>query len=337
MKKKPTSAGVDLTGKTVTDSEMARKVISAQAKAREGDVMLKALQRERDELLAEFTAYRDARPVPKAPAKPRDGRADKVRVSAGDLHGMRQDPKAVAAFIADLKVWDPDEIVFLGDMNDCEGWLAQHHTIGYVANCDYSYAEDTKATNAFLDAVQAAAPNAVIHWIMGNHDDRIERAITDLTLGHQMDSAMLLKLWGPAAVLRLDERGIKWYKRDEIYAEGYPRGWLKLGKMCFTHELGRGKNAARDAVARSAANVTFGHTHRDDSATIVFPGVGICKAFNPGCLCHMQPIYAHSDPTSWSQGYDIDFVAKSENFQRVHVPIWRGESLAGAMIERFKS
>jgi len=337
MKKRHADEGIDIHGKTVTSSDMAKKVITAAAKARERDTLLRALQRERDELLAEFTAYRTARPVPKAPQAIREGRSDKVRISAGDLHGMRQDPKAAAAFIADLKTWNPDEIVFLGDMNDCEGWLAQHHTIGYVANCDYSYAEDTKATNAFLDAVQEAAPHAVIHWIMGNHDDRVERAITDLTLGHQMDSAMLLKLWGPANVLRLEERGVKVYKRDGIYVEGYPRGWIKLGKMCFTHELGKGKNAARDAVAKSAVNVTFGHTHRDDSATIVFPGVGICKAFNPGCLCLMQPIYMHSDPTSWSQGYDIDFVAKSENFQRVHVPIWRGESLAGAMIERFKS
>lgn len=31
------------------------------------------------------------------------------------------------------------------------------------------------------------------------------------------------------------------------------------------------------------------------------------------------------------------FSAKSGNFQRIHVPIWRGESLAGAMIQRFKA
>ena len=35
--------------------------------------------------------------------------------------------------------------------------------------------------------------------------------------------------------------------------------------------------------------------------------------------------------------YGIDIIAKSGNFQRFHVPIWRGESLAGAMIQRFKA
>jgi hypothetical protein len=48
-------------------------------------------------------------------------------------------------------------------------------------------------------------------------------------------------------------------------------------------------------------------------------------------------MWRHSDPTNWNQGYDIDFITASGNFQRIHVPIWRGESLAGAMVERFKS
>jgi len=331
------SKGIKLSDHAVSGDAIIKKVILSAAAQREAAGRIKALERQCNELLDEFTAYRNARQVPHAPARPRDVRAEKVRVIAGDLHGMRQDPAAVSAFLCDLKTLDPDEIVFLGDMLDCEGWLAKHHTIGFVSNCDYSYAEDVNACNDFLDRVQAVAPHAVIHWCDGNHESRIERAIVDLTLGHQLDSAMLTALWGPDAVLRLAERGIAAYKRDQIYVEGLPRGWIKLDKMCFTHELGRGKNAARDAVARSAVNVTFGHTHRSDSATIVFPGVGICKAFNPGCLCLMSPIYMHSDPTSWSQGYDVDFVAKSGNFQRLSVPIWRGESLAGAMMERFKS
>ena len=52
--------------------------------------------------------------------------------------------------------------------------------------------------------------------------------------------------------------------------------------------------------------------------------------------CTIKPIYRHTDPTSWSQGYAIDLIAKSENFQHIQVPIWDGESLAGAMVERFK-
>lgn len=338
MKKRNEENGIDLSGKAVTSDDMAKKVLDAKAFKRELDLKVKVLQRERDEVLAEFVAYRNTRPVAVQPSTPvRAGAVDKVRVTCADMHGMRMDKKAVAAFLSDVKRLNPDEVILLGDMMDCEGWLAQHHVLGFVANCDYTFQEDVSATNAFLDELQKAAPDAQIWYFFGNHESRIERAIVDMVLGNQCDADFLNTLWGIETVLRLKERGFTVIRRDQIYAEGFPRGWLQLGKMCFAHEAGgRGKNAARDVVSKAAANVTFGHTHREDTATIVFPGVGICKAFNPGCLSHMQPIYMHSDPTSWSQGYAIDYIAKSGEFQRVQVPIWKGQSLAGAMIERFK-
>lgn len=317
----------------------ARKALDAKAEADglRGD--LRALRKDRDAVLSEYTDFRKARPVPaaRAAARPVQAKADKVRVSCGDLHGMMMDQNAVAAFLRDLRVLDPDEVVMLGDMLECGGFLAKHHAIGFVALTDYSYQEDVKATNWFLDEVQKAAPRAVIHALSGNHSDRIERWCVDQAMANKRDSQFLLDALGPQAVLRLDERGIKWYRRSEIYHEGLPRGWLRLGKMCYVHELGASKNAARDAVTRAAANVTFGHTHRADEATVVFPGVGIVKAFNHGCLSQIQPIWKHSDPTSWSQGYGIEIIAKSGNFQHIHVPIWRGESLAGVMINRFKA
>ncbi|OQA09472.1 MAG: hypothetical protein BWY66_00571 [bacterium ADurb.Bin374] len=335
--KRDTNEGIDIHDKTVTSNDMVKKVLDAQLRKREAQQMLGALKRERDAVLDEFNDFRKARPVPKSPSVPRSTKAEKVRITAADGHGMRQDAKAVAAFLADVKKHDPDEIVLLGDWLDCEGWLAKHHVVGFVSNCDYSYQEDVAATNSFLDKLQKAAPNAVIRYFFGNHEDRVERAIVDMVLGNASEAAFLNTLWGIESVLRLDERGIIPIKRDVIYEKGYPRGWVKLGNMCFSHEAGgKGKNAARDVVAKAATNVTFGHTHREDTATIVFPGVGICKAFNPGCLCQIQPIYMHSDPDSWSQGYAIDYIAKSGLFQRVQVPIWNGVSLGGAMFDRFK-
>jgi hypothetical protein len=260
-----------------------------------------------------------------------------VRVSFGDVHGMMMDKAAVGAMLRDLAVFCPNEIVIGGDLVECGGWLAKHQPIGFIALCDYSYQEDINAANWFLDQIQQAAPKAVIHYLEGNHEDRLERWCVDQTMAHKRDSEFLRAAFSPQSLLRLKERGIAYYRRSEIYAEGLPRGWIQLGKMAFTHSLTYSANAARDAASKTAGNVTYFCTHREDSATIVFPAVGIVKAFNPGCLSQMQPIWKHSNPTSWSQGYAIDFVAKSGNFQRVHVPIWRGESLASAMVERFKS
>jgi hypothetical protein len=141
----------------------------------------------------------------------------------------------------------------------------------------------------------------------------------------------------PDSLLRLAERGIRFYRRSEEYAPGLPPGWVKLGKVFFVHELGGGKNAAASAVGRTAGNVVYAHTHREDTASMVLPGVGLVKAFNPGCLCVRQPLWRHSDPTGWSHGYAVQFIAESGEFLHLNIPIWEGRSLVGSMHTRMKS
>ena len=330
--------GHDLAGKEISGDETIRRVIAAEARAQEAQRTVAALRKDRDELLGEFTDYRNARqPLPPKRVSRKPHRAEMLRVSAGDLHGQRMDRAAVAAFLHDLRSLDPDEIVLGGDMGECGGWLAKHQPIGYVAESDYSYQEDMLAANWFLDQVAEAAPRARVVMLEGNHEDRVERWCVDQTRAHQRDAEFLRAAFSPATMLRLEDRGIQYYRRSVEHVPGLPPGWIKLGKMFFAHELGSGKNAARDAVLKTAGNVTYFHTHREDTATVVFPGVGVCKAFCPGCLCVRQPMWRHSDPTSWSHGYAIDCVAASGLFQRVHVPIWEGESLGAAMIHRLRA
>lgn len=327
-----------LPAKGVMHDPAMSRVIDAQARMKEMQRELAALRADRDQLLSEYTDALKARTLaPVQVPRRRGGKDDLVRVSAGDLHGMRQDRKAVAAFLADVRRLDPDEIVLGGDMLEVGGWLSKTGTLGYVAESDYSYQEDCQAAGKFLDALQAAAPRAEIIMLEGNHEDRVERWCMEVTRAHGRDAEFLRAAFGPQIMLRIEERKIVYFRRSGNYLPGLPPGWIKRGKMFFTHELGSGKNAARDAALQTAGNVTYFHTHREDSATVVFPGVGIVKAFCPGCLCVRQPMWQHSKPTGWSHGYAVDIVASSGNFQRIHVPIWDGMSLAGPMVERFKS
>ena len=313
-----------------------QKVIAAQAAANTLKREVAALRKDRDGLLSEFTDLQRARPVHKSPVKRRTAPATEiVRVYAGDLHGMRMDREAVAAFLSDVRTLDPDEIVLGGDMLECGGHLAKHQPVGYVAMCDYTYQEDVGATNWFLDELQKAAPHARIEYLEGNHEHRVERWCVDQAMANQRDAEFLRQVYGPATLLRLADRGIKFYPQADVHEEGLTRGWIMRGKMYLAHNIGEGKNAAAKAVDKAGYNVTYFHTHSFDSSPRVFPQVGLVMAFSPGCLCEMQPMWRHSDPSGWNQGYDIDFIAASGNFQRIHVPIWRGESLAGAMIQRF--
>ena len=322
---------IDLKGKDVTGDPIVERVIDAKAKVERMARELAAIRKDRDQLLDEYTDLRNARPVPVSPSPKAKQSEAFVRVDVGDIHGMRMDPKAVGAFLSDLKVIKPDEIVIGGDLVECGGWLAKHQPIGYVASADYSYQEDIAAANWFLDQVQKIVPGAAIHYIEGNHEDRVERWIIDQTMANARDAEFLLEAFSPQSLLRLKERNIQYYRRSETYVEGLPPGWIKLGKMFYTHTLGTGKNAARSAVEKTAGNVVYFCSHREDTATVVLPGVGMVKAFNPGCMCVRQPLWRHSDPTSWSHGYGVTLVTPSGNFQRIHVPIWNGESLGAAI------
>jgi hypothetical protein len=338
MKKKTSDKASGIAIESATDDVAMDRVLKIQEKYAKLEREVKALRKDRDDMLSEYSDIKNARKFEVSPAVARrDGGGSKVRVCAGDFHGMMTDKQAVAAFVADVKRLDPDEVVIGGDLVECGGWLAKHQPVGFIALCDYSYQEDIAAANCILDEIQKAAPNAAVHYLEGNHEDRMERWIVDQVMSSKRDAEFLVELVSPRSLLKLKERGINYYRRSEIYGKGLPRGWIKLGKMFFTHSLTYSANAARDAASKTAGNVTYFCTHREDSATIVYPEIGIVKAFNPGCMSLMQPVWKHSNPTSWSQGYGIDFIAPSGNFQRIHVPIWGGESLAGNIIDRFKS
>jgi predicted phosphodiesterase len=327
----------DLSDRRVSGDEVLSEVISARAKLAKIERELKAVTKDRDELLVEYGDLQRAKyPTPLTPSTKTSVKGDFVRIIANDVHGSMMDKQAVEAFLADLKDWNPDEIVLNGDIVECGGFLAAHHTLGYVAQTEYSWQDDIAAGNWFLDEIQKAAPRATIHFIEGNHEDRVERWIVDQTMRHGRDSEFLRTLLGPDILLRVKERGIIYHRRGEHEIEGLPPGWVKLGKIFFVHELGGGKNAASAAAARTAGNVVFAHTHQSDESTLVLPGVGLVKAWNPGCLCARQPLWRHSNPTNWSHGYGVQFIAPSGEFLHLNIPIWQGRSLVGSMHGRMR-
>lgn len=329
--------GHDLTEKRVTGDGIVKEAMAARAATAKAKRELAAVTRDRDELLVEYSALQDAKyPVPIRTGVPQRRKEDFVRVIANDVHGQMMDRPAVEAFLRDLKEWDADEVVLNGDIVECGGFLAAHHTLGYVAQTEYSWQQDIAAGNWLLDEIQRAAPRAKIHYIEGNHEDRIERWIVDQTMRHTRDSEFLRTLLSPQVLLKLKERKVSYYRRGEHHIQGLPPGWIKLGKIFFVHELGGGKNAASAAVGRTAGNVVYAHTHQEDTASAVLPGVGLVKAWNPGCLCQRQPLWRHSNPTGWSHGYAVQFISKSEEFLHINVPIWEGRSLIGQLIGKIK-
>lgn len=263
--------------------------------------------------------------IPKVKARKTKGNF--ARVILPDVHGCYADKRALSVAIEDIREIQPAEIVILGDFIDCGGFLAAHHTQNYIAECAYTYEDDLNAGNTILDAIQDAAPNATIHFLEGNHERRVERWCITTALRQQRDAALLLRQFSPEVMLHIKERGINYYRQGEFYQGISLPSTIRLGKCYFTHGEYINKHAAAKTVEAFSHNVVFGHTHRAQIYVRTNVHTGPVGGWNPGCLCRLQPLWAHTRVTDWSHGYGLQYVDSAGSFLHVNVPIVDGVSL----------
>jgi len=271
--------------------------------------------------------------VPKHQAR-RRLKGDRVRICAGDLHGMKREPKAVAAFLHDVAQLNPHEIILGGDIVDCGGFLAQHHTLGYVAETDYSYEEDTIAGNQFLDSLQRIAAKARFEYLEGNHERRVETWAVTQVLRHARDAELLRRAVAPEFLLDLKARDIP-YRRLSVCYDGLDvPGVIKRDACYYFHGITTSKHAAALTLLRTSANCVFFHTHRAQSDIQRRVSAGTIGAWNPGCLCAQQPLWQHGAPTDWTNGYAVQFVTRTGKFLHINVPILDGTTLLSSLLGR---
>jgi hypothetical protein len=296
-----------------------------------------ALRKQLGETVATLARARAPRRRLNLPAPPKRKarlKGDRIRFGVPDTHGMRVSKKAFAAVIADIKALAPHEIILLGDHLDCGGFLAQHHTLGYVAETSYSYEEDCGAANAQLDSIQNAAPSAVIDYLEGNHERRVETWCVTQTLRHQRDSEMLRRAFAPEYVLRLAERGVNYRKISVCYDGLDIPGVIQRGNCYFMHGITTAKHAAFVTRMRTAGNCVHGHTHRAQSDIGRMLNVGIVGVWSPGCLCELQPLWMHGAPTDWTHGHCVQFVSRTGKFLHLNVPVIDGVSLFCSLLNQ---
>ena len=257
------------------------------------------------------------------------------RVIIPDSHGSGIDKKAASAFLNDLKTIDPSEIIMLGDHIDCGGFLAQHHTVGYIAQSEYDFESDVIAANQFIDAIQERS-SAPIDYIEGNHERRIENWITTQVVKNTKDANYLKSLFSVAVVLHLESRGVRLIEQGKFYDGVELPSTIKKGHCYFTHGSSTARHAASVHVAKFGGNVVYGHTHRADSYQIKTVKSGAIGAWSPGCLCKLQPLWQHTNPTDWSHGYGLQMVLSNGDFLHINVPIVKGKSLLNPLIEELK-
>jgi len=275
--------------------------------------------------------------LPAAPKRVAGG--SYIRVVIPDTHGSVGNKPALSAFLADLKQIGTDsirEIVMLGDHLECGGFLAQHHVAHYVAQSEYTFADDVNATNELLDLIQSTCPKATIDMLEGNHERRPESWCVTQALRNNADSEFLRKMFCAENVLHLEKRGIKLFKQGRFYDGLSIPATIRRGKCFFTHGERAGKTATAATLGDFAGCVVHGHTHTSAGASGNTVHSGRIVAYCPGCLCELQPLWRHTSPTAWSHGYGLQFVSKGGEFIHLNVPIADGISFVGPLLRMVK-
>jgi hypothetical protein len=315
-----------LRSKAIVDSKATKELEAARLRI----ASLEKLVEKQIEQIESFRKPRFKLPVG---VKNKTSKNAFCRVVIPDTHGCVTDALAIAAFLGDLESINPTEIVMLGDHLECGGFLAQHHTLGYVAQTEYTFEDDVIACNDLLDRIQKLAPRAGIDYICGNHERRLESWIVNQVVKNRQDGEYLRKMFSVDSVLSLGKRGIRSIEQGIFYDGLSVPSTIKKGYCHFTHGSSTAMHSASVHVKKFGGNVVYGHTHRVDSYVIRTVNAGSIGAWCPGCLCKLQPLWQHTNPTDWSHGYGLQLVNTDGTFLHINVPIIDGRSYLQPLVK----
>lgn len=239
----------------------------------------------------------------------------------------------------------PDKIVNLGDTLDLPEWSSKflvlpEFVLTTQPTVDYAH--------TFLAKQRAAAPDAEIYMLGGNHDNRLGISVAKNAMAAmRLRRANAPEEWPLLSIpylLRLDDIGVK-------YMGAYPAGRIQItegGNGVTPLWAIHGEKLDVVKVAKSERqSFVQGHIHRIALHTETFEYRGnpeTVVAFSPGCLCRIDgPVPStksgedeHGRPfkrwENWQQGMAV-VTEEEDGFWHVEViPIhqgrasWRGQT-----------
>lgn len=227
--------------------------------------------------------------------------------------GSTHDEAAIDVAIQVTAAAKPTKLILLGDNLDLPefGKYRQHPSFAQTTNAAIRYA------TILMGRLRAAVgPDCEIHWLAGNHEERLPnwtidnaRAAFGLRQGGDTSSWPVLSV---PHLCRLDEQGV-------TYHAGYPASdlWLtpRLRIIHGTAVKSRG-STAHVYLDREKSSVIYGHIHRIERAHRTrddHDGMKEIMAASPGCLARIDGAVP-----SMKQGFDVDGrpLTKAEDWQQ---------------------
>ena len=193
------------------------------------------------------------------------------------------DEEALSISMAIIKKLNPDRIIMVGDNLDFPEFGKYRLSPAYAITTQASI---DRATTLCAE-LRAVAPNAVIDWISGNHEERLVNFILDnakvsfgLRRGNTPDSWPCLSV---PYLCRFNDYGVN-------YVAGYPAGqvWINQRlKVIHGNKVRSNGSTAHAYLNDSKVSVIYGHIHRREWAERSredWDGAKTIMAASPGTL-----------------------------------------------------
>jgi len=250
------------------------------------------------------------------------------------------DEKALDVAIRLIEELQPESIICVGDNLDLPEMGKYLTTPAYQQT---TQAAIDRAT-LFCAQMRAAAPDARIVWLAGNHEERMPKyLLTNAMAAYGLRKGNTPESWPVLSVpylCRMDEFGVE-------YRPGYPASDYWINEKLRVIHGDRVKSSGSTAhvyLNNEKTSVIYGHIHRIETAFKTredFDGPRTIMAASPGCLARIdgaipstkggvdldgRPLTRHEN---WQQGIGVVTYEDDGNHRFTYdvVPIYNGWAL----------
>lgn len=209
-----------------------------------------------------------------------------------DIHFPFHDEQALALTYAVVKHAQPDIIVVGSDAFDLP--TISRFDADHDLNVDDWLDQIAPYWSTFIDNLRKAAPNALLPFIVGNHDARALAEIKKLSVPRVVMNHFIDTVQCDGEVMWLGDTGE-----------------IDIGNLTVAHgfKTTRHTAAATLQAYQHQRNIAVGHTHRPDYYTVRGAAYSVACVVG-GCLCQLTPHYQQGRKhTDWQHGTMLGVVS----------------------------
>jgi len=243
-------------------------------------------------------------------------------IAFADIHS---DERYINLLIRFIKKTKPHYVIIGGDLLDLYAISRfnthKRHSRG-IDWCINETNRELRIANRILDKIDRAAAKSKKIFLMGNHEERLDKFYLEYP---QIEG----KKAGVKQKLKLIERGYIFIPAGK---------WYKLGKLYFIHGDGYQNDIFTKKVAVNCRkNIRLFHNHTNQSYMITSPIDDNDKTEikSAGCLCTNDPEYMKGIQNRWINSFFFGYILKNGNFQDFTINIIEGKIITpmGDIIE----